>query len=239
MSRNLGHKRDSKAPQKTIKGRAPNSDDSSDDDYTGVDLITDSEEDEPDVEVAEEQAIIESEEDEDDAIPSASQPNTEDDQSSWAGFDLEDDDQLMGDVPFFDEHMARMSAPDLDIEASAWAATSDDAYSSSRRSSRVRFDLSDSTSTVSDDDTIFPDIFLDQNSLDPTFRRAIENDNDNDDEPGASSDDGSYWDFRGSEGRGGEESGGEVDDNKSESSYGSSGYESMSLSIQDMMVFPC
>ncbi|KAK4202789.1 hypothetical protein QBC40DRAFT_37080 [Triangularia verruculosa] len=56
---------------------------------------------------------------------------------------------------------------------------------------------SDSDNTESDlsesDDgkQFFPDIFVDQNALDPQFRREIEND-------GGSDTDGSYWDFNGS-----------------------------------------
>lgn len=207
--------------RKTTK-RPRNSITSDDSDYSGVDLISDSEEDEPDVEVAEEQAIIESEEEDedDDATP---QPEGDDDKSSWGGFDMFDDNPGI----FFDEQMVRPTVPDIFTGATGWiaeAASDDESQPETAR--RVRFDLSDSDTGVSDaEDNIFPDIFLDQGSLDPGFRRTIENDrdNDNDDPP---SDDGSYWDFRGDEAETVEEDLDADCDDKSESSYGSSGYES-------------
>lgn len=182
----------------------------SDDDYAGVDLISDSEEDEPDVEVAEEQAIIESEEDDNDNA--VLQPDNDDDQSSWAGFDLDDEPTFRGGDPLFNEQISRTSTPNMYAEATAWEATT---------GRRVRFDLSDSDSSDTEVNA-FPDIFLDQNSLDPQFRRTIENDynNDNDDPP---SDEGSYWDFRGDEVDVTET----VGDDDSEDSTGSSGYESV------------
>lgn len=195
--------------KKSIK-KPLTSDNSSDDDYAGVDLISDAEEDEPDVEVAEEQAIIESEEDDNDDVL---QPDNDDDQSSWAGFDLEDEPTFGGGNPLFDERISRTSTPNMYAEATAWEATS---------SRRVRFDLSDSDSSDTEVN-IFPDIFLDQNSLDPQFRQTIENDynNDNDDPP---SDEGSYWDFRGDEVDVTENANADED---SEGSTGSSGYESV------------
>jgi hypothetical protein len=182
----------------------------SDDDYAGVDLISDSEEDEPDVEVAEEQAIIESEEDDNDNA--VLQPDNDDDQSSWAGFDLDEEPTFRGGDPLFNEQISRTSTPNMYAEATAWEATT---------SRRVRFDLSDSDSSDTEVNA-FPDIFLDQNSLDPQFRRTIENDynNDNDD---PLSDEGSYWDFRGDEVDVTET----VGDDDSEDSTGSSGYESV------------
>ena len=50
---------------------------------------------------------------------------------------------------------------------------------------------SDSTATEDDHADIFPDIFVDQHSLDPSFRREIEDDAED------SSGSGSYWDYRG------------------------------------------
>lgn len=223
MSRNIRQKPSTPVARKTRKG-THTTDGSSDDDYTGVDLISDSEEDEPDVEGLEEQAIIDSEDDDVAHLP-LSQPD--DDHSSWGGFDL-DDGNSVEDFPFFDESMARGAAPDV----SAWN-TSDTmqggtSEATPRRASRVTFDVSSSESGHSDaEDEIFPDIFLDQNSLDPTFRRAIENDNDNDDEA-ASSEDGSYWDFRGEDGNAIVEEAEIVEDGSGSdsSSCGSSGYES-------------
>lgn len=189
----------------------PNTDESSDDDYCGVDLISDSEDAEPDVEVAEEQAIIASEEEGNDSVP---QPEPDDDQRSWAGLDV-DEERNLEDGQFFQEQIERTVYPDLYTEATAWDGNI-------RR--RVRFDLSDSESNTSDDDNIFPDIFVDQNCLDPNFRQAIENENDTYDPP---SDGGSYWDFRSSDPP--DANLAECGDHDSDGSIGSSGYESAFL----------
>ncbi|KAL3428086.1 hypothetical protein PVAG01_01595 [Phlyctema vagabunda] len=225
MSRNIRHKSIGTPSKKTVR-RSSRATDTSDDDYAGVDLISDSEESEPDVEVAEEQAIIASEEEDDDVL--TPRPSIDDDQSSWEGFDVaSQDDVLGGDEPFFDDHMARMTKPDVDTQITAWNATNvhseDDNTPEARR---VRFDIdSDSSSSHSEDeDNIFPDIFLDQNSLDPSFRRIIENGDDNDDDL-ASSNDGSYWDFRGSDGEDAADGSDDNAGNQSESSIASSGYE--------------
>lgn len=230
MSRNLRHKSEATPPKKSARRSSRTTDNSSDDDYAGVELISDSEEDEPDVEVAEEQAIIQSEEeDDDDAMQSTPRPSLDDDQSSWDGFGDMNSQEVLGDIPFFEDHISRMDAPDHDTESAAWNATNgddSDEESSPDIPRRVRFDLSDSSSTISDnEDNIFPDIFLDQNSLDPTFRKIIENGDDNEDEPGISSDEGSYWDFRGSDAENVVEGSGDDGQNDSDCSTGSSGYE--------------
>lgn len=221
MSRNVRQKPvGSKTGKKSVK-RSKNSIASDDSDYSGVDLISDSEEDEPDVEVAEEQAIIESEEEEDYASP---QPVQDDDQDSWANFDVFEDNPGV----YFEEQIAqivRPTVPDIFTGATGWIADAgSDDESQPETARRVRFDLSSDSDTAPSDveDNIFPDIFLEQGSLDPGFRRTIENDHDkdNDDPP---SDDGSYWDFRGDDA--------EVEDedpnmdNQSETSCESSGYE--------------
>lgn len=213
MSRNLRHKQSRHVLANKSNKTPVVSDHSSDDDYAGVDLISDTEEDEPDVEVAEEQAIIESEEDEiDDTVL---QPDKDDDQGSWAGFDLDDEPTFGGGDPLFHEEITRTSTPNMYAETTAWEATN---------SRRVRFDLSDSDSSDTEVN-IFPDIFLDQSSLDPQFRQTIENDHnkDNDDPP---SSEGSYWDFRGDEVDMTENAGIENDE-ESDGSTGSSGYESV------------
>jgi hypothetical protein len=230
MSKNVQPKSQSLPSGKKSSKRPLNSSTSEDDDYSGVDLISDSEEDEPDVEEAEEKAIIESEED--DPGLSIPQPAQEDDvETDWAELDMLDDH---GDL--FEAELDGIDIPDLFTEAPDWLNTintEEDIHPETAR--RVRFDLSsDSESALSDaEDNIFPDIFLDQESLNPTFRRTIENDhdNDNDDPP---SDDGSYWDFEGeiedvdlTEPPVADPAAEADEDNESESSYGSSGYESM------------
>lgn len=237
MSRNLRQKSSSIPAKKSVRrasiSTASLSLDDDDDDYAEVDLITDSDEDEPDVEVAEEQAIIESAEednvDDNDNVSASStpRPSVDDDQTSWDGFDITSQEDVLGDNDdFFNEHIARMNAADHEADVAAWNATSgisdDEDTPSARR--RVRFDLSDSDSALSDnEDDVFPDIFMDQSKLDPTFRKAIEAEDDNEDEAGASSDEGSYWDFQGSD----TEVPAEESDkgNESDSSTGSSGYE--------------
>ncbi|KAL1874939.1 hypothetical protein VTK73DRAFT_10365 [Phialemonium thermophilum] len=53
---------------------------------------------------------------------------------------------------------------------------------------------STTTDTTRDIDSFFPDIFVEQNSLDPAFRREIEYD-----DPDESSNSGSFWDFASSQ----------------------------------------
>lgn len=222
MSRNIRHKSNLTSPKRSARRVSKTSDNSSDEDYAGVDLISDSEEDEPEVEVAEEQAIIESAEDEDadeDDSVSTPRPSGEDDQSNWDGFSMDASQEVLDDdLHFFEDHMSRMHDPDHDIDAALWA--SKNATSGSPEPRRVRFNLSDSSSTASDnDDVLYPDLFMDQDSLAPSFRRKIEND---DDDQNQSSDDGSCWDFDGERpvARDSDE------ESNASDSTGSSGYES-------------
>lgn len=172
MSRNIRHKSNLTSPKRSARRVSKTSDNSSDEDYAGVDLISDSEEDEPEVEVAEEQAIIESAEDEDadeDDSVSTPRPSGEDDQSNWDGFSMDASQEVLDDdLHFFEDHMSRMHDPDHDIDAALWA--SKNATSGSPEPRRVRFNLSDSSSTASDnDDVLYPDLFMDQDSLAPSF----------------------------------------------------------------------
>lgn len=223
MSRNIRHKSNLASPKKSARRASKTTDQSSDDDYAGVDLISDSEEDEPDVEVAEEQAIIESaeddDEDDDDSV-STPRPSVDDDVSTWDGFSVDASQDVLGEgTLFFDDHVGSIDAPDFDPEAALWASNILEPGSPEPR--RVRFNLSDSSSTASDnDDHLYPDLFMDQDSLAPSFRQRIEND---DDEQNPSSEDGSYWDFEG-----GDRNPALDDDEASNSgeSTGSSGYES-------------
>jgi len=185
MSRNVRHRSSDTPTKKPMRKGSKVTDTSSDDDYAGVDLISDSEEDEPDVEVAEEQAIIASEEeDEDEDLQSTPRPSIDDDQSSWDGFGDSQED-------FFEDHIARGNVPDQLTEASAWSHT---LQSDSRR---VRFEMPGSSSGESelDEDNFFQDIFVEETRLDPQFRAMIHNNDDNDDLGGSS--DGSCWDFHG------------------------------------------
>ena len=193
MSKNLRYKPNGDMKTKKKPKRSKPSVTSDDSDYDAVDLVTDSEEDEPDVEVAEEQAIIASEEEDDFELP---QPDA-DGHEPWNGFEFDESPDA-----YFEEQIAPADVPDVFTGATGWiaeACSEDESPPETAR--RVRFDLSDSDSAPSDaedndNDSIFPDIFLDQGSLDPGFRRTIENDHNKDNDDPAS-DDGSYWDFDG------------------------------------------
>lgn len=186
MSRNLRHKIPVTPSKKLVRSRSNTLNDSSDDDYEGVNLISDSEDDdEPDVEEAEEQVIMHEEDDDD--LQSTPRP-TQDDEVSWEGFS--EDEVLGDDQQFFDEHMARTG-----LATEATLLPESDTEAGTRR---VRFDLSDSSSTVSndvddfDDEYPFPELFVPQAELDPTFRKQIEEDPDDD----LASSDGGFWDFQ-------------------------------------------
>ncbi|KAI9790933.1 MAG: hypothetical protein M1833_001732 [Piccolia ochrophora] len=200
---------------------------SSDDDYKGVELISESEEDEPSVEQAEEQIIIDSEEDTE--LAGVLAPPT----IGWGDFDL-DDDPLPADITMTDEHDAHTNpyfASEIEIFNAASAFNRDPSEAASE-SKRVRFtdDLIISGSTSSshseEDEDVFPDLFMQQDQLDPHFRSIIENDQDADDGASMSTDgEGSCWDFRGSD----DNDIHDIHDNKSDcgsSAGSSSGYES-------------
>lgn len=85
--------------------------DSDDDVYNRVDLISDSEEDEPSVEQLEERNIVESEE-ADDVNTASAYLETSD---GWEGFELEDG-VFLEDVPFFDEQYGRTDSNVLNNE---------------------------------------------------------------------------------------------------------------------------
>lgn len=201
MSRNLRHHRaKGTVPAKHSARRPSTTENSSDDDYAGVDLISDSEDDEPDVEVAEEQAIIQSAEEsdaDDDDAHNASRPHEDDDASSWNGFD----DTIDDGGAFFEDHIARGYAPDTVNDVATFDALHGEC-SDDEPTRRVRFDVVEESESEDEDD-MFPDIFLAQNDLDPNFRKAIESNEGNDDHIG-SSDDGSYWDYHEDERRLGE-----------------------------------
>ncbi|KAH0543467.1 hypothetical protein FGG08_002232 [Glutinoglossum americanum] len=211
---------------------------SDDESYKGVDLISDSEEGEPDVEKAEARVIIDSEEETDCLSRTGLSINRSGTAlsgrvSDWGDFDV-DDGLLLDDIPLFNQQYTH-----LDHSLSLDAPTCNGVYSSvsvSERSSgsrHVRFEddapVTDSTgsNTSDEDDEAFPDLFLDQDRLDPAFLRMIENDHDGDDNFGfGGSEDGSYWDFRGSDDFGQEVDGGDESSDIDSSMGSSSGYES-------------
>ncbi|KAL8350285.1 hypothetical protein RB598_005550 [Gaeumannomyces tritici] len=176
--------------------------------YSGVDDVSDSEDnDEEDVEAAEaehiidralhnkhpvlpprpvpesdddgddEEAVYDDENDEDDEADADDNDNDNDndnedvdDNSSWNGIlsDVEDNTILNHgfvpkEPPVVERHVRFAGVPDSDTDST--------------------------TSDVSDHGDFFPDIFVEQTSLDPAFRREIEDDRDD------SSNSGSFWDF--------------------------------------------
>lgn len=202
MSRN-GRQIPPVTPVKVSKRRGSDSssslDDLSDlsdsDGYSAVGGISDSDEDEEDVIAAEEEHIL----DHDSHTPSnhgSPWPSTE--EAAEEGDDEEEEEDDEDDVEDDDDEAVEhtewegfMSEGNDDLATDASLSTQEVVER------RVRFagvPDSDGDTTETDDgiDTIFPDIFVDQNSLDPTFRREIENDVDN------SSDSGSFWDLHGS-----------------------------------------
>jgi len=215
---------------------------SDEDDYDAVDLISNSEEEEPEVEEMEEKMIIDSEEENEAVVQSpllsVGPPSIT--SGGWEGFDL-DDGIFLSDVPFFDEQISR-NDPNLFNEVAIYnAATSFEDFGcqglegeavTSPTPRRVRFEeevqrYSDSTSTDGSDEEedSFPDLFMQQDSLDPSFRLMIENDNDEDDGHSLTDGESSYWDLKDQEELELERHGLNGDNNSS-SCGSSSGYES-------------
>jgi len=213
MSRNIRQKFPPTPVKATKRRRSGSSspDLSDDDGYSAVEDISDSEDDDEDgVVAAEEQHIIKNErrrarpsraaprpQPSDDEHDDADEEDEEDDEDDDDDEEEEDDDDAgLDDDDTGDASSWNGIAPDSDdITAHDLAAAAGRAVSSSPVKRQVRFDIPDSdsdstTSEATDDvDVFFPDIFVEQTSLDPAFRREIEKD------PDASSND-SYWDLQ-------------------------------------------
>ena len=133
--------------------------DSDDDFYNGVDLISNSEEDEPNIEQLEEANILESEEANNLNIPPAYLEASD----GWEGFEIEDG-LFLEDVPFFDEQYGRSDSHILDAELELFRSASIlDGFPSPQQPSpsprRVRFkepisELSNDSDMDSDDGDI-------------------------------------------------------------------------------------
>ena len=161
---------------------------SDDDGYSAVEEISDDEdEDEEDVTAVEEENILANGLNSHVVTP---RPPSESDDEEYIGndhgLDIEDDDgeSWNGIVSEVDQS----KVPDFYQEASAF-------NNDPQVERHVRFDIpssdSDSTETEDDHADMFPDIFISQNSLDPAFRREINN---NDAE---SFESWSFWDHHG------------------------------------------
>lgn len=182
--------------RKSIKGKSlpakqPAShrelDSTSDDDYAGLDQISDSDEEEPDVEMAEEQAIIDDFDGNDSALQpystdgTAADEDNDNDSDAWVGFNSDDENLTpIKDSPLMADFLSGGSP----------TPTPEDIHNGGG-DRHVHFDISDSDE---DDDLDankdFPDLFLDQESINPAFRQMIENDADDD-----ARSDGSHWEF--------------------------------------------
>ncbi|WYZ35320.1 hypothetical protein EsH8_I_001596 [Colletotrichum jinshuiense] len=206
MSRNVRNK-SSVASRKAAKPKRRDSvtssssfDFSDDGGYSAVEDISDSsDDDEEDVDAAEEEHILH------EVLPTPSIPSSprpppvvqeEDDDSDdeEEQQDQDDEDDEDGGAAADVEDSASWDGIMSDIDESA---ASDHHHRSEPVERHVRFDVpssdSDSTDTEDDHADFFPDIFVDQSSLDPAFRREIENDDDNDESENSNS----FWDYHG------------------------------------------
>jgi hypothetical protein len=217
MSRNLRHKTTTTPVKKSKRRASKVSVTSSDSEYGGVDDISDSEEDEPDVEEAERKALIEEDPeldtyDDDDLFSPRPAPYSE--FENWEGFEQS---PVPLEQTFFDDHIERGRQPDFTSEIDAldgpreitWIPRSSDSESTvTPRTRQVHFEDDGDDSDI---ERQFPDIFFDQNSLNPTFRNAIEQDDE-----GNISSDGGRWSFGSDEAGSPDENG---DDSGSLSGY--------------------
>ena len=182
MSSNSSDYGEVKRPRKELKQHNDLTPDSDDEGYEGVDRVGDSDEDDPCVERLEEKWIIDSEEGNSSPLGSPVIPNAPSSVSSggWPGLDL--------DVPFFDEEISRVHSNEFANEVDIFndARVFDcESPSPSPPPRKVRFAdevYGHSNGTSSDDSSVeespFPDLFLQQDRLDPKFRQIIENDDD-------------------------------------------------------------
>ncbi|KAH6724713.1 hypothetical protein DL95DRAFT_125603 [Leptodontidium sp. 2 PMI_412] len=176
MSRNMRHRSTPPPAQKMPQSSPPQSQDSdSDDDYGGVDDISGSEDDEPNVEVAEERAIISSEGEE---IPVIPRPYEE--YGQWEGFSFQGDGAPL-DGQFFDQA----------IEKSSSVNESYDEDAAIEKHVHWESPVESESETIgdSDADEFWPDLFVDKNEIDPHLLRQIEADDVN----GQFSDDGFFY----------------------------------------------
>ncbi|KAK8014812.1 hypothetical protein PG990_008108 [Apiospora arundinis] len=166
--------------------------------YSGVDAITDSEdEDEDDVLAAEEEKILVSEwrTTASHSSPRPVESDEEGDDEDEAEEDEEDDDDDNDDDADESTSWEGFMSDNNQDAAAEPAAKNTGSVSDTTVERRVRFDVPDSDGDTTDTDDgvgFFPDIFVDQNSLDPSFRREIEQD-----DPDDSSNSGGFWDIHG------------------------------------------
>lgn len=208
--------------------RPPEESIDSDDDYDAVDMISNSDDEEKSMRKVEEKlmAADDDDEEENDAALARrlSLSSANSNQADLAYLDF-NDDYLLTDAPFSQSFLdvdSIMAAPNLFREGSPLTRTESEQTVATQR--RVRFeervDMSDETDSDADSD-FFPDLFIQQDHLDPRFRRLIEKEDDHELYQDDSSNAGSEWDFEADEMR--------MllmdEEEESDSSAGSSGYE--------------
>jgi hypothetical protein len=209
-----------KAPKSSKQRRASSSslssaslDLSDDGGYSGVDDVSDSDDDEENVFAAEEEHILTNARQP--APPSSPRPTSSDidGDEDEAAADADDDDDS-DDNENENEHELESADEDGDDTSSvSWngfASENDEPapaqvhtaepVSTTPVERHVRFagvpdSESDSDETEEDVDDFFPDIFIAQDSLDSGFRREIEQDDDDDSSVSAT-----YWDYSGAAG---------------------------------------
>lgn len=207
MSRNIRQKYPATAAkaQKRRRGSDTSSslDLSDESGYSAVEDISDSEDNDEEDVTAVEEAIIVTE-----ARPRSS--NAPRPQSDEEEEEDGDDDDDAGEEAEDEDDDADVLPDDGDDDNASWAGILSDvddgnasdfyhdpnAFASDPIIERhVRFDVpdsdSDSTETEDDHADLFPDIFVSQNSLDPSFRKELEHD------PDESSGSNSFWDYHG------------------------------------------
>ncbi|KAI8623627.1 hypothetical protein F5Y19DRAFT_351569 [Xylariaceae sp. FL1651] len=153
--------------------------------YSGVEDITDSDDDEEDVEAAEEEHILSDELQH--VVRSSPRPDEDEDDDEHEAHDGEDyegdDDDDAEESVSWD---GLPSEPE-EVEIDHLSQIQDTAIVQRR----VRFDVpdSDDDDTETDEDTaygFFPDLFVDKSKLDPSFRREVDHNSDDDSD--------AYWD---------------------------------------------
>jgi hypothetical protein len=197
MSRNI-RQRQPKTPVRSTRqddSDSSLSDLSDDSGYSAVEAISDSDEDDDDdVKAAEEEHITRDWRDSTQSSPrpaggSRHRHDEEEEEEELDGDDGDDEDDEEDEDDEADE-----SASWEGIVSDSNTDTPITTVNTAER--RVRFDVpdSDGDSTDTEDEALdfFPDIFVEQGSLDPSFRREIEQD-----EPDDSSNSGSVWDIYG------------------------------------------
>jgi hypothetical protein len=179
--------------------------------YSGVDDVSDSDDDEENVFAAEEEHILANARQP--AAPSSPRPTPCDFDEDEAAVNADDDEDSEDDEIENEHELESVDEDGEDTSSVSWngfASENDEPVpaqvhtaepvSTTPVERHVRFagvpdSESDSDETEEDVDDFFPDIFIAQDSLDSGFRREIEQDDDDDSSVSAT-----YWDYSGAAG---------------------------------------